>query len=315
MIELLTEEKIKSCDYLRIRCEFYDLWNKLFLSKDQIDKILITKFGRSWFVGRLASLSRKFGGSRFFRKLTPRFRQKISESVLRSDGMSLTSDMTFELLRHSQLWMSRAWEYPWALLNSQILSDTRILDVGSGYSLFPLYLAQRSNRVDSVDTAEKQMRILCPALAAILKLKVNYFVDDAASISAKDNTYDYVFCISVLEHLEEEIQNGVPVNRHADKLERKAIREFLRVVKPGGRVILTLDYASEDVSQRSFHFDYVKDLIEEFRANLLEPFDKFDEIRFTKEKESEMKRLWPEFFPYDPAYPPGGALGIILTKR
>jgi len=159
------------------------------------------------------------------------------------------------------------------------------------------------------------MKILCPALAAILKLKVNYFVDDATNLSAKDNTYDYVFCISVLEHLEEEVENGIPINSHPNKLDRKAIREFLRVVKPGGRVILTLDYASEDISQRSFHFDYVKDLIEEFRANLLEPFDKFDEIRFTKEKENEMKRLWSEFFPYDPAYHPVGVLGIILTKR
>ena len=315
MIELLTEEKIKSCDYLRIRCEFYDLWNRLFLNKDQIDKVLITKFGRSWFVGKLASLLRKSGGARLFRRLRPRLRQRISQSVFRCEGLSLTSEMTFELLRHNQLWMGRAWEYPWAILNSDVSSNTRILDVGSGYSLFPLYLAQRSNHVDSIDTAEKQMRVLCPALADILKVKVNYFVDDATNLSAKDSTYDYVFCISVLEHLEEEVENGMPINRHTDKLDRKAIREFLRVIKPGGRVILTLDYASEDVSQRSFHFDYVKDLVEEFRANLLEPFDKFDDIRFTKDKEDEMKRLWPEFFPYDPAYPPGAALGIILTKR
>ncbi|GAG29923.1 unnamed protein product, partial [marine sediment metagenome] len=99
--------------------------------------------------------------------------------------------------------MSRAWEYPWAILNSDVSSGSRILDVGSGWSLFPLYLAQRSNHVDSIDTSEKQMKILCPALADILKLKVNYFVDDATNLSAKGNTYDYVFCISVLEHLEE----------------------------------------------------------------------------------------------------------------
>lgn len=314
MIELLTEEKIRSCDYLKIRCEFYDIWNKLFLNKNQIDNILKTRFGGSWFAGKLMSLIRKCGGVWLYGKLTPRFQQRIPQSIMRCEGIPLTSEMTFELLRSNQLWMSRAWEYPWALLNSQISPDTRILDVGSGHSLFPLYLAQRSNYVHSIDTAEKQMKMLCPALAAILKVKVNYFVDDATNLSAKDNTYDYVFCISVLEHLEEEVENGIPINRHTNKLDRKAIREFLRVIKPGGRVILTLDYASEDVSQRSFHFDYIKDLIEEFRANLLEPFEKFDEIRFTKEKEKEMKRLWSEFFPYDAAYPPGGPLGIILTK-
>lgn len=315
MIELISEAKIRSYDYLRIRCEFYDLWNKLFLSKNQIDNILKTKFGRSWLAGKLMSLVRKSGGSWLFGKLTPQLQQKISPSIPRLEGIPLSSEMTFELLRSNQLWMVRLWEYPWAILNSDVLPNSKILDVGSGHSLFPLYLAQRSDHVDSMDTSEKQMKILCPGLAAILELKVNYFIDDATNLSAEDNTYDYVFCLSVLEHLEEEMENGIPINRHTNKLDRKAIREFLRVIKPGGRVILTLDYASEDISQRSFHFDHVKDLIGEFRANLLEPFDKFDEIRFTKEKQNEMRRLWTEFFPYEPEYPPCGSLGIILTKR
>ncbi|GAG13660.1 unnamed protein product, partial [marine sediment metagenome] len=66
---------------------------------------------------------------------------------------------------------------------------------------------------------------------------------------------------------------------------------------------------------RSFDFDYVKDLVDEFSANLLKPLGKLDEIQFTKEKENEMRRLWTEFFPYEPENPPGGSLGIILTKR
>lgn len=297
MIELLTEEKIKSDDYLRIRCGFCDIWNRLFANKQQIDKIVFSKFGRFWlfgdFMSKLPLLKRL--------RLVPRF-----------NGIILNADV---ILRSNQLWMARAWEYPWALLNSRISPDTKVLDVGSGHSLFPLYLAQKSSNVDSVDTCERQMKILCPALADIVKLKVNYYVDDAVNLSAKDDTYDYVFCISVIEHLEEETENGVPVNRHTNKLDRKAIRQFLRVIKPGGRVILTLDYASKAISLRSFDFDYAKDLIEEFRANLLEPFDRFDDIRFTKEKENDMRRLWTEFFPYNPAYPPVGALGIILTKR
>jgi len=314
VIELLTEESIKSCDYLRIRCEFYDLWNKLFLSKSQIDDVLKTRLGGSWFAGRLMLLLRKSGGYWLFRRLTPRLQKRIAPSIPRFEGIPLTSELTYQLLRSNQLWMSRCWEYPWAILNSDISSDSRILDIGSGWSLFSLYLAQRSNHVDSIDVSERQMRVISPALAAILELNVNYYVDNAANLSAKDSTYDYVFCISVLEHLEEEVENGIPVNRHTNRLDRTAIREFLRVIKPGGRVVLTLDYASEDISQRSFHFDYVKDLIEEFRPNLLQPFHESDDIRFTKERESEMRRLWAEFFPYEPQRPPCGVLGIVLTK-
>lgn len=322
MIELISEEKIRSCDYLRIRCEFYDLWNKLFLNKNQIDKVAFRKFGRLWPLGKGMSLTRlryirfipKFAGS-VLSSLGPGMsltRLRYFRFVPKSVGGILSSEL---ILRSNQLWMARLWEYPWAILNSDISPNSKVLDVGSGWSLFPLYLAQRSRNIDSIDTDERQMKLLSPVLADILKLKVNYFVDDALNLSAKDNTYDYVFCISVLEHLEEEMENGIPINRHTNKLDRIAIREFIRVIKPGGRVILTLDYASKDISLRSFDFDYVKDLIDEIRPNLLEPFDRFDDIRFTKEKENEMRRLWAEFFPYEPAYPPGGALGIILTKR
>jgi len=296
MVEFISEEKIKSCDYLRIRCEFYDIWNRLFLKKVYIDKTIFRRFGKFWPLAKLMA-STSLNNLWFI----PKF-----------NGIAFTSEV---ILRSNQLWMTRAWEYPWAILNSDISLNTKILDVGSGHSLFPLYLAQKSRNVDSMDTDEKQMKILCPALADILKLKVNYFVDDAVSLSAKDNTYDYVFCLSVLEHLEEETINGMPVNKHTNKLDRTAIREFLRVVKPGGKVILTLDYANELISRRSFSFEYTKDLIEEFQANLLKPFHTYDDIRFSKEKEMEMRKLWAEFFPYDPEYTPGGSIGIILTKH
>lgn len=295
MIELLSEEKIRSYDYLRIRCEFYDIWNRLFLNKNQIDKVIFGRSGRFWPWVKAMSRSR-------LRHLwfIPRF-----------EGSFLNSEL---ILRSNQLWMPRCWEYPWALLNSHLEPDTSILDIGSGWSLFPLYLAQKSSRVDSIDTDERQMTIICPALADILKIKVNYFVDDVFNLSVKDNTYDYIFCISVLEHLEEEVENGIIINKHANKLERIAIRELIRIVKPGGKIILTLDYGDKDTSPRSFYFDYVKDLLGEFSSNLLESCD-LDKIRFTKEKEEEMKKLCSEFFPYDSRTPPGGSLGIIFTKQ
>ena len=294
MIELISEEKIRSYDYLRIRCEFYDLWNKLFLNKNQIDRVTFRKFGKLWPLGKLMSLAR-------FRYL--RFMPKLA-------GNFLSSEL---ILRSNQLWMPRAWEYPWAILNSDVSSDSKILDVGSGWSLFPLYLAQKSKNVGSIDTDERQMKILSPTLADILKLKVNYFIDDATNLSAKDNTYDYVFCISVLEHLEQELENGIWVNKHVNKLDRIAIREFLRVVRPGGSIILTLDYGSKRITPVSFEFEYVKDLLKEFSGNLLKPLDNLEDLRFTEEKEKEVRRLWSEFYPYR-TDPFGTALGIILVK-
>lgn len=293
MIELLTEEKIRSPEYLRIRCEFSDLWNRLFLNKDRIDRAI---FGRFW----------------RWKKLLAGTSLKGLWFIPKTYGRPLSSEL---ILHSNQLWMPRAWEYPWAVLNSDISPGRKVLDVGSGHSLFPLYVAWRGINVDSVDNDAQQTEMLAPALAGILGVKVKQTIGDAVSLPASDDTYDCVFCISVLEHLEEEVVKEVPVNRHARRLDRLAVREFLRVVKPGGRVVLTLDYATEAISPRSFNFEYAKDFIEEFKAHLLKPFESFEDIRFTDEKEREMRKLWAEFYPYDPQREPAASIGIILAKR
>lgn len=299
---------MKSNDYLRIQYEFHLLWDILFWNKEKIDSVLFRRFGKYWLWGKTISRSR-LKNLWFFSRLLPE-EYKHGGTPQSSEG----------ILQGNLLPLARNWEYPWAIFNSEISADTKILDVGSGLSLFPLYLARKSNHVDSLDTNEYQMKVISPTLAEILKVKVNYFVGDAVHLSAKDNTYDYVFCISVLEHLEQEFVDSILVNKHPKKLDRLAIKEYLRVIKPGGRVILTLDYGNKNLCtdwiQCSFEFEYIKELIDEFSANMLKPLRNLDEIKLTTEMEREIIRMWSEFYPSTPQEKPrwGTALGIILTK-
>ncbi len=76
---------------------------------------------------------------------------------------------------------------------------------------------------------------------------------------------------------------------------------------------MTLDCGSKRITPVSFEFEYVKDLLKEFSGNLLKPLDNLEDLRFTEEKEKEVRRLWPEFYPYR-TDPFGTALGIILVK-
>lgn len=46
---------------------------------------------------------------------------------------------------------SRLWEYPWAVLSANLEPGMRVLDVGSGGSAFPLFLALDGYRVHSAD--------------------------------------------------------------------------------------------------------------------------------------------------------------------
>jgi SAM-dependent methyltransferase len=309
MIELLSEEKLRSYEYTRIQNKFREIWDLLFRNRNYIDPFLFRKFGKVTIMGRPLS---QFRWRNFW--LISWIMSKI---LFKYGRIYRNSD---EILASCQLAMGRLWEYPWAILNSDISKETQILDVGSGVSLFPLYLARLSNHVNSLDTNAYHMKYISPVLAELSGVKINYFTGDAIHLSAEDNTYDYIFCISVLEHLEQKMENGILVNKHTNKLDRVAIREFLRTIKPGGKIILTLDYGNSNLCQDwircYFDYDYVKDLIEEFQENLLEPFQNFDEIKLTTEKEAVLKELWSEFYPYLPKDQKrfGTALGIILTK-
>ncbi len=284
MVELLSIDKIDSNEYIRIQKEFQHLWNRLFLKKDEIDKLL---YGILW----------------RFNKLWPKILSRTFE------GLKLDSDM---ILRSNQLWSIREWEYPWTILNSDISKETKILDIGSGWSLYPLYLSTLSDYVTSIDLSEKQMKVYSPFLAKLLNTPMNYEVGDALNLKYDDNLFDYVYCISVIEHFEEEKnKRGERVNYYRKKLDRIAIKEFLRVIRPGGKVILTIDYGTD---KRSFKFDYLVDLLKDFDANLLAPVVDYNELQITKEKEVSLVKMWATHFPYNESYLPIGSVGIILTK-
>ena len=128
---------------------------------------------------------------------------------------------------------SRQWEYPFVYaqikewLNQHPHHEVTILDAGSGITFFPFYLASEFGFA----------RILCcdqdaslePTFASIIDragLPVGFSVADLHHLPYADASCDIVFSISVLEH--------------TDAYER-IFREFQRVLRPGGIVVLTFD--------------------------------------------------------------------------
>jgi len=202
-------------------------------------------------------------------------------------------------------------EYPWAIMNSNLNKPLKILDIGSGRSLFPIYLASKDHQVVCIDSDEILMTKISPKLAEWSGVKVDYKTNDATKLEFKDNEFDRVFCISVLEHLEEEKVDGKRVNYHKHNLDVKAIAEMLRVVKPTGLIILTVEWSESPHDVQSYRFQDIYD-------RLLKPFNKFlvkyDKPKFNwddlKHKHfKETKRLRPNY-PSTEAW----AIGIVLQK-
>jgi len=104
-------------------------------------------------------------------------------------------------------------------------SDT-ILDLGCGVGRFTFRLAKLCRKVYGVDTSRHAIDI-CKNIATKSNISnVEFEVMDARKLSFNDETFDYVFSITTLQHITNE--NDLV----------SAIREILRVLKKNGIAVL-----------------------------------------------------------------------------
>jgi SAM-dependent methyltransferase len=164
---------------------------------------------------------------------------------------------------------SRAWEYPWAILAAELgPRPLAALDVGGGGSPFAVYLASRGHESHLADPSLDQgtsfvfdprkslyrnVRSLAKRLlfraAGIHSLwglprdggrgRVDHHPFPADRLGFPDRRFDRVFCLSVMEHIPRTLWGG-------------CVREFERVLRPGGRLIVTLDMTPEEADARLY---------------------------------------------------------------
>jgi SAM-dependent methyltransferase len=124
---------------------------------------------------------------------------------------------------------SRYLELPWALRQLRANRGDRVLDLASP-KLLAVALAREGVQVASVDELPGEIRTW-QALARgepNLTLKVA----DGRALPFPDASFDHAYSISVLEHITE-------------PGDEQALGELSRVVRPRGRVLVTLPYADE----------------------------------------------------------------------
>lgn len=105
-------------------------------------------------------------------------------------------------------------------------AGTKILDAGCGIGVFTRYYARKGFDVHSIDISAQSLEWTRKSLE-IFSLKAKLFEGSVENLPFEDNFFDYV------------VSNGVI--HHTPNTE-KAVREFLRVLKPGGRASVAIYY-------------------------------------------------------------------------
>lgn len=181
--------------------------------------------------------------ARFFRFNEPTyysFGLKLGVTNLFRNGFNLGWKRTLSLIAHPIPIPSRFPEYCFlgeaiipALAYSRPAHEVKLLDVSSP-KCFGLYLAYHfpveAHLTDIYEPAFRQAEQLWTGVKHKAKGRVEFCKQDARCLRYPDNSFDIVFSMSVVEHIE-----GGEGDTHA-------IREMARALRPGGILAVSIPF-------------------------------------------------------------------------
>lgn len=161
------------------------------------------------------------------------FLRESSEEFYRNNEEHLASYFSKWGREPMKNW-SRQYEYPYVEAEikkylGSLQEPAQILDAGSGCSFFPYFLANQYFNCDMHCTDyDPELELIYENLNRGHEKAVIFSRGDLRELPYSSNQFELIYCISVLEH--------------TDSYEQ-IVREFERVLKPGGLLILTMDVA------------------------------------------------------------------------
>lgn len=129
--------------------------------------------------------------------------------------------------------IARYFEIPETLRHLKVKKGEKVFDLSSP-KLLAVYLAREMGaKVVATDIWEKEIdewKRLTDGVG--WKMSIKWKVEDGRKISYKNNSFDKVYSTSVVEHIE-------------GKGDTKAVKEMARILRPGGRLVLTVPVSTK----------------------------------------------------------------------
>lgn len=159
--------------------------------------------------------------------------------------------------------------------------DERILDAGCGESILPSFISKNYQSIitatDILDVEDIQREFFkTTSFLGRGDRKFEFKIEDSTNLSFSDETFDSVYAVSSIEHIP---NNG----------DSKAFKEMLRVVKPKGKIVVTVPFSNKYLEQKTVdhyqgferRYDYEnlkKRLLNFYKGNKIELY--FLDIKF-----------------------------------
>lgn len=165
----------------------------------------------------------------------PTHRAAIWAAGLRSGLATLRKEPRLAVKRLAlpvSYWRTAEFAYAWKRLS--LPRGARVLDLGSPKDLAIFLARHRGFQVTATDILPDAVALgrryaIAQGLDGAGPGRVLSEVQDGRALSYPDDSFDAVYSVSVLEHI-------------PDRGDTAAIRELVRVVKPGGPVVVTVPY-------------------------------------------------------------------------
>jgi ubiquinone/menaquinone biosynthesis C-methylase UbiE len=194
-----------------------------------------------------------------------------------------------------KLW-SRRWEYPYVAQRILEFAESqpndarmRVIDAGSGVTYFPYFICDKvpNAEVTCVDSDPSYPPMFDAINRNVGHRRVSFMEAMLQKLPLDNGAADVIACISVLEH----------TSNYGE-----IIREFARVLRPGGLLVLTFDLSLDGKFElsRDVASDLLKNVSELFTVDKIDPQQELSAMEKTSEilTTEHVKNTQPDLLPW-----------------